>query len=95
MIANLFKIYLLVSECTVQVTHLKQKSKQLCPRRVYIPECTQSRQHTMCNPLDRQQTVENLTGSSQLQYLSSFISRNGWHQNTKKQTNKKQSKNYT
>lgn len=66
MIANLFKIYLLGSECIVQVTHLKPKSKWLCPRRVYIPEYTQSRQHTMCNPLDQLQKAGDLNGSSQL-----------------------------
>lgn len=61
MIANLFKMYLLVTECTVWVTHVKPESRWLCL--MVYPVLGDI---AVCSPLDQQQTVGDFPGSSQL-----------------------------
>lgn len=60
MIVNPFKIYLLVSECTMQVSHLKPKSRWLCSGRLYVPSLGNM---VICNPLDQKQVGDLIGGS--------------------------------
>ena len=64
MIVSLFKIYLLVSECTVQVIHLRPKSNWLCLRRFMSQSVSGLGNVAIYNPLDQQEKAGDLTGSN-------------------------------